>query len=280
MPLRGPDNKEYDGSQDEWTDSEKEETGELLKKMKKLLSPTEPEPEPENFQPPPPPSTPDAWETAKQAAEEDGEQVAELLTKEDILVTGEMDEETGMLPVILRKVASVTAPVPPARGRHVGERALAIISRVPLVGLRYLRESAEFVVYDNQPPPSGEYAVQALGVTTIEYDGIKQNHLLVSFKAGQLTGFAVEDTYETYNATYSAGLIDFEIDLAIPLGGRSARTIAISTNRNILVRLNGPTNDALKIAANISPFIIDLGLNIDKMYLTTYKETKLRMGAW
>ena len=278
MPLRGPDNKEYDGSQDEWTDEEKEGTGELLKKMKKLISPTEPEPEPENFQPPPP-STPDAWEQAQQAAKEAGEQVAELLNKEDILLTGEMDESTGMMPVILRKVRDVTAPVPPSRGRHVGEKALAIISRVPLVGLRYLRESAEFVVYDNQPPPSGEYAVQALGVTTIEYDGIQQNHLLVSFKAGQLTGFGIEDTYESQESTYAAA-VDTPIDIATPLGSRSARTIVIECNRNIQVKLNSATSDPMSISANQTPFVIDLGLNIDTVYLTTFKVTKVKIKGW
>jgi len=268
MPLRGPDNKEYDGSQDEWTDAEKEGTGELLKKMKKLISPTEPEPEPENLQLPPPPSD-----------EETSEQVAELLSKEDILITGEMDEQTGMIPVILRKVADITAPVPPARGRHVGEKALAIISRVPLVGLRYLRESAEFVVYDNQPPPSGEYAVQALGVTTIEYDGVKQNHLLVTFKAGQLTGFGIEDTYESQETTYAAA-VDTPIDIATPLGSRSARTIVIECNRNIQVKLNSATSDAMSISANQTPFVIDLGLNIDTVYLTTFKVTKVKIKGW
>lgn len=278
MPLRGPDNKEYDGSQDEWTDAEKEGTGELLKKMKKLISPTEPEPEPENFQPPPP-STPDAWEETQQAAKEAREQVAELLSKEDILVTGEIDEETGMLPVILRKVADVTAAIPAQRGRHVGGRALAVLSRMPLVGLKYLRDSAEFVVYDDQPPPSGEYAVQALGVTTIEYDGVKQNHLLVTFKAGQLTGFGIEDTYDSQESTYAAAA-DIPIDIATQLGSRSARTIVIETNRNIQVKLNDDTSDAMSISANQTPFVIDLGLNIDTLYLTTFKDTKVRIKGW
>jgi hypothetical protein len=272
MPLRGPDNKEYDGSQDEWTDSENEGTGELLKKMKKLLSPTEPEPEPENLQLPPPPSDEETTEEAVQ-------RVAELLSKEDILVTGDKDEQTGMLPVILRKVAEVSAAIPAQRGRHVGGRALAVLSRMPLVGLKYLRDSAEFVVYDDQPPPSGEYAVQALGVTTIEYDGVKQNHLLVTFKAGQLTGFGIENTYESQETTYGVA-VDTPVDINTPLGSRSARTIVIECNRNIQVKLNSATSDSMSISANQTPFVIDLGLNIDTIYLTTFKSTKVRIKGW
>lgn len=279
MPLRGPDNKEYDGSQDEWKDEEKEGTGELLKKMKKLLSPTEQEPEPENFQPPPP-STPDAWEDAQQAAREAGEQVAELLSKEDILITGEIDESTGMMPVILRKFKDVTAPVPPSRGRHVGEKALAIISRVPLVGLRYLRESAEFVVYDNQPPPSGEYAVQALGVTTIEYDGVKQNHLLVSFKAGQVAGFGMEDTYTAQDITILGAVADYPVDIKTLLGARNGRSIVINHNRNITLKVNSTTANAIQLFSVQSPYIIDMGLNLHEVYITTTKDTKVKLEAW
>jgi hypothetical protein len=273
MPLRGPDNKEYDGSQDEWKDEEKEGTGELLKKIRKLRSPTEPEPEPENFQPSPPPPSDDL------TAEGIVEQVAELVNKEDILITGETDEETGLLPVILRKAAAVSPAIPARRGRHVGGRALAILSRMPLVGLKYLRDSAEFVVYDDQPPPSGEYVVQALGVTTIEYDGVQQNHLLVTFKAGQLTGFGIENTYDSQESTYALGT-DLEIDIATHLGSRSARTIVIECNRNIQVKINTATSDAMSISANQTPFIIDLGLNIDKIFLTTYKDTKVRIKGW
>lgn len=268
MPLRGPDNTEYNGSQDEWESSESEEPGELLRRIRKTLTPAEPEPTDNESTP-----TPVETEAAEQLT-------TDMLDKEDILVTGEKDEQTGMLPVILRKISKVSPPVPAARGRHVGGKALSVLSRMPLVGLKYLRESAEFVVYDDQPPPSGEYAVQTLGVTTVEYDGVKQNHLLVSFKAGQLTGFGIEDNYTTVNGTYAAGLTDFPIDIANALGGRSGRTIAISCNRNIQIKLNSDLNNAMDIAANMSPFIIDLGLNIDTMYLTTTKETKLKMEAW
>lgn len=272
MPLRGPDNKEYDGSQDEWEDNEGEGTGELLKKIREKLAPTEPEPEPQRAALPP---VPDEGESPEEAAE----RVAELLNQENILVTGEQDAETGLLPVILRKAAEVTPPVPAERGRHVGARALAVLSRMPLVGLKYLRDSAEFVVYDDQPPPSGEYAVQALGVTTVEYDGVKQNHLLVTFKAGQLTGFGVEDTYGSQESTYAAAT-DTPIDIATQLGSRSARTIVIECNRNIKVKLNDATNNAISISANQTPFVIDLGLNIDTIYLTTFKETKVRIKGW
>jgi len=265
MPLRGPDDKEYNGSQDEWKDSESEEIPELFKKIRKKLAPTEPEPQ--DIQLP------------ELVGEEIVEDITELLRDEDILVTGEKDAETGMLPVLLKKVAEVAAEVPALRGRHVGARALAVLSRMPLVGLKYLRDSAEFVVYDDQPPPSGEYAVQALGVTTVEYDGVKQNHLLVSFKAGQLTGFGVEDTYDSLEGTYAAAA-DQEIDMATALGGRSARTIVIECNRDISVKLNDATSDAMSIAANQSPFVIDLGLNIDTIFLTTYKDTKLKLKGW
>ena len=269
MPLRGPDNKEYDGSQDGWTDSESEEPQKPRRRAKKRLAAVEPELRPEISEEPLAP-----------VDEETAEEVTQLLSKEEVLVTGDKDKETGMLPVILRKVPQTSPEVPGMRGRHVGSRALSILSRMPLVGLKYLRESAEFVVYDDQPPPSGEYAVQALGITTIEYNGVQQNHLLVSFKAGQLTGFAVEDTYTTLNQVYPAGLVDFPIDLATPLAGRSARTIAVSCNRNIVIKLNSDTNDQMLVAANMSPFVIDLGLNIDTMFLTTTKETSIHLEAW
>lgn len=269
MPLRGPDDQEYDGSQEEWFDSESEKVTELYKKIRKKIAPTEPEQEPQEMQLP----------DIQKAAEELTEQAADILRSEDILITGEKDDETGMLPVILKKTAEIAALVPAARGRHVGSEALATLSRMPLVGLKYLRDSAEFVVYDDQPPPSGEYAVQALGITTIEYDGVKQNHLLVTFKAGQLTGFGIEDTYESLEGTYAA-VTDQPIDIATALGSRSARTIVIETNRNIQVKLNELTGDAMSISANQSPFVIDLGLNIDTLYLTTTKDTKVRIKGW
>lgn len=247
MPLRGPDNKEYTG--EEW-DADGDE----------------PDQQPVDLPPIP-------------EEQEEAEQAAGTLTDEEIIITGEKDPETGMLPVLLRTLPKESPPVPPMRGRHVGGQALAVLSRVPLVGLKHLRASSEFVVYDDQPPPSGEYAVQSLGVTTVEYDGVKQNHLLVSFKAGQLTGFGVEDTYDSEETTYAAGA-DQEIDIATQLGGRKARTIVIECNRNIQVKLNEKTNAVMSIHANQSPFVIDLGLNIDYIYLTTVKDTKVRIKGW
>lgn len=268
MPLRGPDDKQYDGAVDEWVDAENEQVTELKKKVKKLLSPTEQEPEPQNLQLPPAPGQ-----------EEVVQQLENFISSEDIFITGEKDEQTGLLPVILKKAADVAAEVPAGRGRHVGRGALATLSRIPLVGLKYLRASAEFVVYDDQPPPSGEYAVQALEVTTLEYNGVQQNHLLVTFKAGQLTGFGIEDTYDSQETSYAAA-VDTPIDIATQLGSRSARTIVIESNRNISVKINDATSDAMSISANQSPFVIDLGLNISTLYLTTFKLTKVRIKGW
>jgi hypothetical protein len=200
---------------------------------------------------------------------------------ERILFTGPKDSETGMRPVVLEKDPSVTPPVPPARGRQVGEKALALISRVPLVGLKWLRRSSEFVVYDNQPPPSGEYAVQTLGVTTIEYDGVKQNHLLVTFKAGQITGFGVEDNYLSYEATYAAIITDEEIAIQPLLGVRNGRTVGLFVSKDVKIRFNSDTDPAITICANQCPFVIDLGLNIQSLYLTTIKaNTKIKLVGW
>lgn len=247
MPLRGPDNKKYEG--EEW-DADGEEP---------------------NQQPVDLPPTPEEREAAEQAAN--------TLSEEEIIITGDKDEETGMLPVLLKTLPTQSPTVPAVRGRHVGGTALAVLSRVPLVGLKYLRNSSEFVVYDDQPPPTGEYAVQALGVTTIEYDGVQQNHLLVSFKAGQLTGFGIENTYDSQEVTYSAAA-DIPIDIATALGSRSARTIVIECNRNIQVKINDAMSATMTISANQSPFIIDLGLNINTVFLTTFKDTKVRMKGW
>jgi hypothetical protein len=45
------------------------------------------------------------------------------------------------------------------RGRQVGGDALAKIAQRGLVGIRWLRQSKEFVVYDSKPLPEGEYAI-------------------------------------------------------------------------------------------------------------------------
>ena len=45
------------------------------------------------------------------------------------------------------------------RGRQVGGDALAKIAQRGLVGMRWLRESKELVVYDSKPLPEGEYAI-------------------------------------------------------------------------------------------------------------------------
>lgn len=165
------------------------------------------------------------------------------------------------------------------RGRHVGAKALALVSRFPLVGLKYLRASSEFVIYDNQPPPSGEYAVQSLGITTVEYDGVKQNHLLVSFKAGQMSGFGMEDTYMTANLNLGV-VSDYPVDVKLLLGARNGRTIVINHNRNIIIKVNDPTANQMELFAVQSPYIIDMGLNIHEVYITTSKSTKIKMEAW
>jgi len=45
------------------------------------------------------------------------------------------------------------------RGRQVGGDALAKIAQRGLVGIRWMRKSSEFVVYDSKPLPEGEYAI-------------------------------------------------------------------------------------------------------------------------
>jgi len=170
-------------------------------------------------------------------------------------------------------------PPPSNRGRHVGAKALSLVSRFPLVGLKYLRASSEFVIYDNQPPPSGEYAVQSLGITTIEYDGVKQNHLLVSFKAGQMTGFGMEDTYMATDLTLGV-VSDYVIDVKLLLGARNGRALVINHNRNIIIKINNTSSNQIQLFAVQSPFIIDMGLNIHDVYITTSKATKIKLEAW
>lgn len=271
MPLRGPDDKEYDGAVDEWIDAEAEKVTELAKKVKKevedRLSPVTQElvqqPQPES-----------------PSGEQPIQQLENFLSSEDIFITGEKDEQTGLLPVILKKAADIAASVPAGRGRHVGSGALNTLSRMPLVGLKFLRESAEFVVYDDQPPPSGEYAVQALGITTLEYDGIQQNHLLVSFKAGQLTGFGMESNYIAQTLDIPGVVADQEVDITTLLGGRDGRTIVINYNRTMSVKVNKTTADPTILYSSQSPYIVDLGLNLQKLYITTTKATKVRLQAW
>lgn len=249
MPLRDPQGNEYDGDFDGWSEESSEE-GEGPEPIEE--APTDDEPA-------------DATERAD----------------ERIIFTGERDPTTGMRPVVLEKAPDSSPAVPPTRGRHVGARALSLLSRMPLVGLRWLRSSSEFVVYDNQPPPTGEYAVQALGITTIEYDGVKQNHLLVTFKAGQLTGFGVEDTYLSYEALFAAIVTEEEIDIQTLLGVRNGRTVGLFVSRDVQIRFNSDTDPAITVCANQCPFVIDLGLNIESMYLTTLKtNTRVKLVGW
>lgn len=249
MPLRDPQENEYDGDFDEWSEDGSEE-GESPEQIEE--APTQVEPA-------------DATEH----------------TDNRILFTGERDPSTGMRPVVMEKPPEASPSVPPVRGRHVGSKALSLLSRMPLVGLKWLRASSEFVVYDNQPPPSGEYAVQALGITTIEYDGVKQNHLLVTFKAGQLTGFGVEDTYLSYEVTFASPVTDTEIDIQTLLGVRNGRTVGFFCSRDVQIRFNSDTDPAITICANQCPFVIDLGLNIESMYVTTLSaNTKVKLMGW
>jgi hypothetical protein len=145
-----------------------------------------------------------------------------------------------------------------------------------LVGLKYLRASQEFVIYDDQPPPSGEYVMQTLGISTLEYGGVKQNHLLVTFKSGQLTGFGTEDTYNYQEVVLAGANIDYPIDVTLALS-RSGRTIILFANRNIQIKYNSISATAIDISVMSLPWIIDLGLNIASVYITTTQDTTVRM---
>jgi hypothetical protein len=248
MPLRGPDNREYDGSQDEWEQDDNPLEG---------LSD----------------------ESEVDAGTGEGVEVSEEPEASDDYITGKRDPEMGMKPVIVEVPREKTPGPPPERGRHVGTKALSLLSRLPLVGLKWLRSSSEFVIYDNQPPPSGEYAVQALGVTALEYDGVVQNHLLVSFKAGQLTGFGMEDNYS--GQEIALGVVsDYAIDVMNLLSNRAGRTIVIQHNRNMSIKFNSTSSIAIQIYAVQSPYIVDLGLNISALYLTTTQATTVRFQVW
>jgi hypothetical protein len=195
----------------------------------------------------------------------------------DVILTGPSDETMGMSPARRNKGIPHEAPV--QRGRHVGAAALSLVSRVPLVGLKWLRASEEFVIYDDQPPPSGEYVMQTLGISTLEYGGVKQNHLLVTFKAGQLTGFGMEDTYAADEITL-APTVDYLVDVLALLGNRDGRTLVINYNRTISIKVNSTTYDPTTLYSVQSPYIVDLGLNLDKVYITTTKNTKIRFQVW
>lgn len=253
MPLRDPTGKRYDGLSEEWSDEAYDGDSE---------------------------EPPVDDEGAGGLGETSGDPDIEM-PEDGILFEGERDPETGMRPVVMEKLPAKSPSVPAVRGRHVGAKALALLSRMPLVGLKWMAASQEFVVYDNQPPPSGEYAVQALGVTTIEYNGVKQNHLLVTFKSGQLTGFGVEDTYLSYEATFGAIVTDEPIDIQTLLGVRSGRTVALFASKDIKIRFNTDTDPSITIAANQCPFVIDLGLNINWLFLSTLKDdTKIKLVGW
>ncbi len=196
----------------------------------------------------------------------------------DVVPAGESDETMGMTPA--RRLKEVSHKAPPQRGRHVGAAALALVSRIPLVGLRYLRDSREFVIYDDQPPPSGEYVVQTLGISTLEYDGVQQNHLLVTFKAGQLTGFGMEDNYYAVEYALVGANVDFPVNVQTLLGGRDGRTLVVNYNRNISIKVNTVTATPFSLAATQSPYVIDLGLNISSVYISTTKSCTVRLEAW
>lgn len=195
----------------------------------------------------------------------------------DIAITGPSDESMGFSPA--RRLKDVAHEMPAQRGRHVGAAALSLVSRIPLVGLKWLRASDEFVIYDDQPPPSGEYVMQTLGISTIEYGGVKQNHLLVSFKAGQLTGFGMEDTYGADELDL-VPTVDYLVDVFALLGDRDGRTLVINYNRTISIKVNSTTYDSTTLYSAQSPYIVDLGLNLNKMYITTTKDTKIRFQVW
>lgn len=225
-----------------------------------------------------PPPTIQEEVAAVHAAESEGPELAPSEPNDaDVVATGPSDETMGMTPA--RRVKDIPHTAPVQRGRHVGAAALALVSRVPLVGLKYLRDSNEFVIWDDQPPPSGEYAVQTLGITTIEYGGVKQNHLLVSFKAGQLTGFGMEDTYGADELTL-APTTDYFIDVDAMLSNRDGRTLVINYNRTISIKINNTTYDSTTLYSVQSPYIIDMGLNLKKLYITTTKNTKIRFQVW
>jgi hypothetical protein len=196
----------------------------------------------------------------------------------DVINTGPSDKTMGMTPA--RRDKEIPHDKPVQRGRHVGAAALALVSRVPLVGLKWLRASSEFVIYDDQPPPSGEYVMQTLGISTLEYAGVKQNHLLVTFKSGQLTGFGMEDN--SYSAEYLLVGVqtDYLIDVTVLLAARDGRAIVLNYNRNIAVKVNSITATAFALSAVQSPYIIDMGLNISKVYITTTKTSTVRLEVW
>lgn len=218
----------------------------------------------------------DSWERTEEDAPSlngiiEGDIRTELLTAQN--------DDSGMTPAGPGINTNKVQEPSDMRGRHVGAKALALVSRFPIVGLKFLRHSAEFVIYDNQPPPSGEYAVQSLGITTIEYDGVQQNHLLVSFKAGQMSGFGMEDTYMSSNL--SLGVVtDYAIDVKLLLGARNGRALVINHNRNMIIKVNDTTANQIELFAVQSPYIIDMGLNIHEVYITTSKATKVKLEAW
>ena len=195
----------------------------------------------------------------------------------DVAITGPSDESMGFSPA--RRLKDVAHEMPAQRGRHVGAAALSLVSRIPLVGLRWLRKSEEFVIWDDQPPPSGEYAVQTLGITTLLYDGVKQNHLLVSFKAGQITGFGMEDTYTAQEFTL-VPTVNYLVDIVTLLNNRTGRTLVINYNRTITIKVNSTAYQSTTLFSAQSPYVLDLGLNITQVYITATKTTKIRLQAW
>jgi len=278
LTLRGRDGKalDEDDEEEQSIDGLLREAGKVIRKATGIEIPEEPEAQAEEL-------LREAGEAIKKAAG------AEELTDnidivEDrvrgLMVIGQRDIETGMRPILNELPPGVSPPVPAQRGRHVGSEALSLIRREIGGGMDFLRDSEEFVLYDSQPPPKGEYATQPLNVSPIEYGGHTRHHLLVTFKEGQLTGFGMEDNYSAADWESVGAETDHEIDVDALLSNRDGRTLVVNHNRNITMKLNNTTSVPIQLFSIQSPYIIDLGLNIKKLYITTTQVTKVKLQVW
>jgi hypothetical protein len=279
LTLRGRDGEALDGNEDDEeqsVDGLLREAGKAIREATGIQIPEETEADAEKL-------LRETGEAIKKAAG-----VEELTDNIDIvedkirglMVIGQRDIETGMRPILNEFPPSVSPPMPAQRGRHVGTEALSTVSRQVGGGLDYLRASEELVIYDNQPPPKGEYAVQPLNVTPINYAGVTRHHLLVTQEAGKLTGFVVEDNYGGVEANLSGVQTDYPVDLTALLAQRKARTLVLRHNRNIIIKFNGAGNQPIPLYSVESPFIIDLGLNMNTLYITTTETTKVKITVW
>jgi len=207
----------------------------------------------------------------------------EIIQREDgtKYIAGGRDEEIG-----LRSVLEQTTPDPARanqpplqRGVHTGVDALNLVARQVGSGLNWVRTSEEFKVWDSQPPPAGEYSIQPLNVTPVTYQGVIRHHLLVTSQAGKLTGFSIEENY--YDQPLSVGIVtDQMLDLSLLLSNRKARTLVVKANHNFTIKLNASTNAGIPIYAIEGPFIIDLGLNIEYLFITTTQPTEIKLTFW